>query len=97
MRMALGVRKTFRKCVYSKLIQSSQSNHDDVDYQEIKKIVREQDLIKPVEMGSTDVDALVAQALARYANIDKDIETARKLAVEDTREETFQAMEEFTT
>ena len=90
--MAIGVRKTYKKALRKNLLKMLEFIDDNYTEEMVKDIVNDVDKLFPVQLQDTGYVKELKQRFD-FANKDKLIDKVIKLAYEETKDATYQAME----
>ena len=91
--MAIGVRKTYKKVFRRHLDELLEFVDETYNYDKVKALLEEVDKVYPVQLKDTGFVAELRKRLSSVKDIDKLLERVRKLAYDETRDSTYQAME----
>jgi len=91
--MAIGVRKTYKKVFRRHLDELLEFVDETYNYDKVKALLEEVDKVYPVQLKDTGFVAELRKRLSNVKDIDKLLERVRKLAYDETRDSTYQAME----
>lgn len=91
--MAIGVRKTYRKSFYKNLYKFLNFFDKSVEEEMIKELVLEIDKILPVQIKDTGYINEVIKRLSQLENIESYVRKVAEITLDETRDQTYQAME----
>jgi len=91
--MAIGVRKSYKKIYRQNLIKLMQFTDETVNAETIKDLVNEIDRKYPLQIKDLGFTAAIKESLKGFPNIDKIIDQVTVITLNETRDQTYQAME----